>query len=120
MKSKIRELYDNALLTIFSFNAQRETSQGKKSSVHLYMLEHQAEVNSEAEAIAHLQESVDCTMQQLAYEVLRFTAMPSACKRIQFNMARIMHTFYKDTDGYSSLTAMSEFVKKMLFERVPE
>lgn len=84
------------------------------------MLEHQAEVSSEAEAIEHLQESVDWTMQQLSYEVLRFTAVPQACKRIHFNMARIMHAFYKDTDGFSSLTAMSGFVKKVLFEPVPE
>ncbi|KAG0622099.1 hypothetical protein M758_3G072200 [Ceratodon purpureus] len=99
---------------------KRETSQGKKSSVHIYMIEHQSEVNSEAEAIAHLQELVDSTMQQLTYEVLRFTVVPPACKRIQFNMARIMHAFYKDTDGFSSLTAMSAFVKKVLFESVPE
>lgn len=95
----------------------RETSQGKKSSVHVYMLENQA---SEAEAIAYLQEFVDSTMQQLTYEVLRSTAVPPACKRIHFEMCRINQCFYKETDGYSSLTAMAGFVKKVLFEPVPE
>jgi hypothetical protein len=85
--------------------------------VHVYMLENQA---SEAEAIAYLQEFVDCTMQQLTYEVLRSTAVPPACKRIHFEMCRINQCFYKDTDGYSSLTAMAGFVKKVLFEPVPE
>lgn len=59
-------------------------------------------------------------MQQLSYEVLRFTALPSACKRIHFHMARIMHAFYRDCDGFSSATAMSVFVKKVLFQPVPE
>lgn len=99
---------------------QRETSQGKKCSVHYYMLEHPDEVHSEAEAIAHLQQSVDSTMQQLNYEVLRTTAVPSACKRISFNMARIMHAFYRETDGFSSATAMASLVKKVLFQPVPE
>lgn len=98
---------------------KREASQGKISSVQIYMEEHPS-VPSEAMAIAHLQELVDNSMQQLTYEVLRFTAVPKSCKRIHLNMAKIMHAFYKDTDGFSSLTAMTGFVKKVLFEPVPE
>nr|UPQ49787.1 isoabienol synthase [Pulvigera lyellii] len=98
---------------------KREARQGKTSSVHIYMREH-PEVVSEAEAIMHLQKSVNSTMQQLNYEVLRFTALPSACKKIHFNMARLMHAFYRDCDGLSSATAMSGFVKKVLFEPVPQ
>ena len=84
------------------------------------MLEHRAAVHSDAEAIAHLQESVDSTMQQLAYEVfMRSTAVPPACKRVHFHMARVLHAFYKDTDGFTSTTAMSEFVTRVLFQPVP-
>uniref|UniRef100_A0A7I4FD36 Terpene synthase metal-binding domain-containing protein n=1 Tax=Physcomitrium patens TaxID=3218 RepID=A0A7I4FD36_PHYPA len=98
---------------------KREANQGKKLCVQMYMEEHPC-VPSEAMAIAHLQELVDNSMQQLTYEVLRFIAVPKSCKRIHLNMAKIMHAFYKDTDRFSSLTAMAGFVKKVLFEPVPE
>nr|PNR50575.1 hypothetical protein PHYPA_009761 [Physcomitrium patens] len=98
---------------------KREASQGKISSVQIYMEEHPC-VPSEAMAIAHLQELVDNSMQQLTYDVLRVTEVPKSCKRIHLNMAKLMHAFYKDTDGFSSLTAMAGFVKKVLFEPVPE
>nr|PNR45802.1 hypothetical protein PHYPA_015573 [Physcomitrium patens] len=67
----------------------RETSLGKLSGVHYCMHDH-LEVTSEAAAVAHMQEMVDNYMQQLTYELLRFTAVPKSCKRIVFDAARIV------------------------------
>ncbi|KAH8967051.1 hypothetical protein BDL97_03G057700 [Sphagnum fallax] len=95
---------------------KRELGQGKKSSVGLYMIEH-PEI-TEVEAIAQLQNKIDNTMQQLNWEVIRPTSVPSACKQLHFNMARIMNVFYRRTDGFSSPTEMAGLVKKVLFEVV--
>ncbi len=95
---------------------QRELGQGKKSSVGLYMIEH-PEI-TEVEAIAQLQNKIDNTMQQLNWEVIRPTSVPSACKQLHFNMARILNLFYRRTDGFSSPTEMAGLVKKVLFEVV--
>ncbi|CAK9251796.1 unnamed protein product, partial [Sphagnum jensenii] len=93
---------------------KRELGQGKKSSVGLYMIEH-PEI-TEVEAIAQLQNKIDNTMQQLNWEVIRPTSVPSACKQLHFNMARILNLFYRRTDGFSSPTEMAGLVKKVLFE----
>jgi hypothetical protein len=95
---------------------KRELGQGKKSSVGLYMIEH-PEI-TEVEAIAQLQNKIDNTMQQLNWEVIRPTSVPSACKQLHFNMARILNLFYRRTDGFSSPTEMAGLVKKVLFEVV--
>jgi hypothetical protein len=73
---------------------------------------------TELEAIAQLQNIIDNTMQQLNWEVIRPTSVPSACKRLHFNMARIMSLFYRRTDGFSSPIEMADLVKKVLFEVV--
>ncbi len=95
---------------------QRELGERKKSSVVLYMIEH-PEI-TELEAIAQLQNIIDNTMQQLNWEVIRPTSVPSACKQLHFNMARMLNLFYRRTDGLSSPTEMADLVKKVLFEVV--
>jgi len=95
---------------------QRELGERKKSSLVLYMIEH-PEI-TELEAIAQLQNKTDNIMQQLNWEVIRPTSVPSACKQIHFHMARTMNVFYRRTDGFSSPTEMAGMVKKVLFEVV--
>lgn len=95
---------------------ERELGERKKSSLVLYMIEH-PEI-TELEAIAQLQNKTDNIMQQLNWEVIRPTSVPSACKQIHFHMARTMNVFYRRTDGFSSPTEMAGMVKKVLFEVV--
>jgi hypothetical protein len=98
---------------------ERETLEGKKSSVHLYMLEHPEA--SESDAVAFLREFADSTMQELTKEVLRTTALPKASKRLHLHMAKVFHTFYRDSDAYCEATdLLSESIHKVLFNPVPE
>nr|BEH00593.1 isoprene synthase [Calohypnum plumiforme] len=97
---------------------ERETLEGKKSSVHLYMLDHPGA--SESDAVAYLQELVDSTMQELTKEVLRTTALPQSSKRLHLHMAKVFHTFYRDTDAYCVPTELlAESIDKVLFAPLP-
>ncbi|KAJ7552908.1 hypothetical protein O6H91_06G076000 [Diphasiastrum complanatum] len=94
---------------------KRESQQGKPSSISIYMREYQI---TEEEAIYKVQNETDYTMKQLVSEVIRPTKVPRACKQLHLNLAKILHFMYAETDGFSSNTAMKNYVKGILFDPV--
>lgn len=93
---------------------QREAMEGKKSSVHVYMMEYPDA--SERNAVAKLQEMVDISMQMLWKEVLETTMLPRACKQLHLHAGKVMHNYYCDSDAYSTSTKLlSTSINNILF-----
>lgn len=95
---------------------QRERSQGKATSIVIYMRDHPSK--TEQETFAYLRGIIDRTMQELTYELMQSSQVPEGVKKVFYHMARTVQFFYKDTDGFTSLTAMKQHVKCVLFEPV--
>ncbi|KAJ7542459.1 hypothetical protein O6H91_10G107700 [Diphasiastrum complanatum] len=95
---------------------KRELGQGKWCSVTIYVKEH-PEVSHE-EAVRQIQGMIEETMMELIRAVQQPSIVPKCCKNLQLSMARILHFFYRDIDGYSSAEAMKSFVEQILFNKI--
>lgn len=78
------------------------------------MLEHRGV--SESDTVAYLQELVNTTMQKLLKEVLRTTMLPRASKQVHLHMGKVLHSYYRSSDAYSTPTdLLNESINKILF-----
>ena len=57
-------------------------------------------------------------MTLLIEEYLRDSTLPTKCKLLHLNMAKILNLFYNGIDGLSSKTAMSQYVNDVLFRPI--
>nr|BAQ20600.1 ent-kaurene synthase [Lygodium japonicum] len=95
---------------------KRETSQGKISCINIYLKDNPK--STPQEAIIYFKDMIKSTMTLLMEEYLRDTELPTSCKKIHLNLARIMNFFYRRTDGFSSLTEMVQHVNSILYNKV--
>lgn len=95
---------------------QREKLQGKPNAVSI--LQRENSDLTEEEAIAKIRGMLEKSMLEVVREAHRPSHIPKSIRQHHFNNARVVWMFYKDTDGVSSLTAMKEHVKKILYEPV--
>ncbi|KAF3787283.1 Ent-kaur-16-ene synthase [Nymphaea thermarum] len=81
---------------------QRESSEGKLSSISLYMRERACA--SEEEAIRQIRSTIDESRHELLGLVVKNSGseVPRACKDLFWKMCRILHLFYANCDGFTS------------------
>ena len=72
----------------------------------------------EKDAIEHFKSSIDQNMALLIEEYLRDSTLPTKCKLLHLNMAKILNLFYNETDGFTSKTEMSQYVNDVLFRPI--
>ncbi|XP_078166434.1 ent-kaur-16-ene synthase, chloroplastic-like isoform X2 [Carex rostrata] len=81
---------------------ERDGKEGKLNSVSLRILNSGNSLSIE-EAEKDVKKSIDDTRTELLKLVLKEgTAVPKPCKELFWKMYKILHSFYMNTDGYSS------------------
>nr|UPQ49779.1 ent-kaurene synthase [Azolla filiculoides] len=95
---------------------KRENKQGKLTSLNIYLKE--SPKLAEKDAIEYFKSSIDENMTLLIEEYLRDSTLPTKCKLLHLNMAKILNLFYNGIDGLSSKTAMSQYVNDVLFRPI--
>ncbi|KAM0828593.1 hypothetical protein ACQ4PT_067444 [Festuca glaucescens] len=95
---------------------EREGSQGKVNSVSLLVLHSGGSISSGA-AKKTIQEYIALCRKDLLRLVLKEdSGVPRPCKELFWNMCKINHLFYSQTDGYSSPEEMVGAVNAVIYE----
>ena len=86
------------------------------NSVSLLVLDSGGSISSEA-AKKTIEESIASSRKELLRLVLKEdSVVPRPCKKLFWNMCKINHVFYSQTDGYSSLKEMVGAVNAVIYE----
>ncbi|KAH9310979.1 hypothetical protein KI387_026014 [Taxus chinensis] len=95
---------------------KREAKEGKQNYMILLMKEYPP-ITAE-NAIERIRQNIKESTQKLLKNLLEPSVLPRDCKQLYWNMVRILHLFYLNTDGFSSPTEMLEHVNAVLFKPV--
>ncbi|PIA38079.1 hypothetical protein AQUCO_02800016v1, partial [Aquilegia coerulea] len=95
---------------------KREAEEGSFNGVHV-LLHHDTDVSTVEEAGIKMRAIAESSTRELMKLVLQTkgSAVPRACKDIFWNMCRIFHLFYANTDGFSSAEEMIKDAKAVLY-----
>nr|UPQ49777.1 ent-kaurene synthase [Pallavicinia lyellii] len=95
---------------------EREDREGTRNAVSILMRENPG--LTVEEVIGKIRNTAHEAMEELVREVHQPSPIPKSIRQMHFNMARVMLLFYKSTDGFSSRTAMKDYVRQILFDPV--
>ncbi|XP_057822889.2 copalyl diphosphate synthase 1 isoform X2 [Cryptomeria japonica] len=115
--SSLMELVNNCgrlLNDIQSY--KREAKEGKLNYVTLFMKEYP--VSTAENAIEKIRQTIYQSTQKLLRNLLQPSVLPHECKKLYWNMVRILQLFYLKTDGFTSPTEMLEHINMVIFDPI--
>ncbi|XP_057832573.2 copalyl diphosphate synthase 1 isoform X2 [Cryptomeria japonica] len=95
---------------------ERETKQGKINSVSLFMKEYPG--TSVENATEWMRQTVNESTQKLLRNLLQPSVLPRESKQLYWNLAKIVHLYYLNSDEITSPTAMLKHIRAIIFDPV--
>ncbi|GLJ21154.1 hypothetical protein SUGI_0386970 [Cryptomeria japonica] len=92
---------------------KRETKQGKINSVSLFMKEYPG--TSVENATEWMRQTVNESTQKLLRNLLQPSVLPRESKQLYWNLAKIVHLYYRNSDEITSPTAMLKHIRVIIF-----
>ncbi|CAN6471097.1 unnamed protein product [Victoria cruziana] len=94
---------------------QREDSEGKLSSISLYVKDQGC--TSKEEAVRYIRNIIDESRQELLGLVVKKggSKVPRACKDLFWKMCRTLHLFYANCDGFTSPKEMLSAIHEVIY-----